>query len=88
VSDPLAELRREIGANDRRIVEAVNARLRLVAELWKLKRELGVDRLDLERERSLRADLASANAGPLSPSGLDVLVTELLALTKRELDQS
>lgn len=81
------ELRAEIGANDRRIVEAVNVRLRLVSELWELKRELGVDRVDPERERSLRAELAEANDGPLSTTGLDELVAELLALTKRELDR-
>jgi len=85
MSDRMADLRSEIGANDERIVEAVNARLRLVAELWELKRELGVDRLDPDRERTLRVELAAANGGPLSAGGLDELITELLALTKREL---
>ena len=47
--DPLAELRTRIGENDRAIVEAVNERLRLVAQ--------------------------------------PALVSELLALTKRELDR-
>ena len=32
-------------------------------------------------------ELATANDGPLSAEGLDALVTELLALTKRELDR-
>ena len=36
-SDPLAGLRDRIGANDRAIVAAVNERLRLVTELWRLK---------------------------------------------------
>jgi len=85
MSDRMANLRSEISANDERIVEAVNARLRLVAELWELKRELGVDRLDPDRERTLRVELAAANGGPLSAGGLDELITELLALTKREL---
>ena len=35
----------------------------------------------------LRDELAAANRGPLSAEGLDALVTELLALTKRELDR-
>ena len=80
-------LRSEIGANDRRIVEAVNERLRLVSELWELKREHGLDRLDPDRERRLRAELAEANGGPLSEAGLDELVNELLGLTKRELER-
>ena len=86
-ADPLAELRTRIGENDRAIVEAVNERLRLVAELWELKDARGSARFDPDRERRLREELAAANTGPLSPEGLDALVAELLALTKRELDR-
>ena len=78
-------LRARIAANDADIVAAVNERLRLVAELWQLKAELGAERLDPDRERRLRAQLTEANTGPLSDEGLDRLVGELLALTKREL---
>ena len=78
-------LRERIAENDAAIVAAVNERLRLVAELWELKEQLGTERLDPDRERRLRAQLAEANAGPLSDEGLDRLVDELLALTKREL---
>jgi chorismate mutase len=84
-ADRIEQLRVEITSNDREIVAAVNERLRLVAELWRLKDQHGADRLDLDRERRLRDHLAEANAGPLSAEGLDALVTELLALTKREL---
>jgi chorismate mutase len=86
VSGEIGALRVAIDENDRVIVAAVNERLRLVTELWRLKRQLGVDRLDRNRERSLRAELATANEGPLSAEGLDRLVDELLALTKRELE--
>ena len=78
-------LRSRIAENDAAIVGAVNERLRLVAELWRLKEELGASRLDPERERRLREQLAAANEGPLSAAGLNSLVGELLALTKREL---
>lgn len=81
----LAELRRRVGENDRAIVEAVNLRLRLVGELWRLKDEHGTARLDEGRERRLREELRASNDGPLSDDGLDRLVDELLALTKREL---
>ena len=86
-SDPLAELRARIGENDRAIVAAVNERLRLVAELWRIKETHGAERFDPDRERRLRDELATANRGPLTPEGLDELVSELLALTKRELDR-
>jgi|RhiMetdeSRZDD1v2_1073273.scaffolds.fasta_scaffold1458779_2 3-deoxy-7-phosphoheptulonate synthase / chorismate mutase len=81
----ISDLRARIGANDAGIVAAVNERLRLVAELWELKAAQGTERLDPDRERRLREELAAANAGPLSAEGLEALVTELLALTKREL---
>ena len=83
----IADLRARIGANDAAIIAAVNERLRLVEELWELKAAHGTERLDPDRERRLREELAAANAGPLSGEGLEALVTELLALTKRELSE-
>jgi chorismate mutase len=85
VSDRFEEIRNEIAANDAAIVGAVNRRLRLVEELWRLKAERGDARLDPDRERRLREQLADLNDGPLSHDGLERLVDELLALTKREL---
>jgi chorismate mutase len=78
-------LREQIAVNDEAIVATVNHRLELVAELWRLKEHLGLDTVDPDRERRLRERLAAASAGPLSPAGLDRLVTDLLDLTKREL---
>lgn len=85
MSDRFDELRAEIATNDLAIVEAVNVRLRLVEELWRLKDERGDARFDPDREARLREALAAANGGPLSPGGLRRLVDELLALTKDEL---
>jgi len=85
VSDRFDELRVEIAANDAEIVAAVNRRLELVAELWRLKADRGDARLDPDRERRLREELVRSNGGPLSEEGLERLVDELLALTKREL---
>ena len=85
MSDSFDELRRTILDNDRSIVAAVNARLRLVDELWRLKADRGDPRLDPDRERRLRAALAASNDGPLSPDGLERLIDTLLALTKDEL---
>lgn len=85
MSERFDELRGRIAENDRAIVASVNLRLRLVAELWRIKAEQGAPLLDPEREQRLRAALAAANEGPLSADGLDRLVGELLELTKREL---
>jgi chorismate mutase len=77
-------LREEISGLDRTIVDAVNTRLELVAELKRYKASRGLPFVDAERERQLLEELVSANRGPLSSEGLQHLVSELLALTKRE----
>jgi chorismate mutase len=83
--DPeVQELRERIAANDRAVVDAVNRRLELVAELKALKDARGYDYVDRSREDRLLALLAETNAGPLSDEGLRDLVTALIALTKRE----
>ena len=85
-SDPLIrQLREQISDNDVAIVEAVNARLKLVARLKRVKEERGIDFLDPAREEWMLQYLTRANRGPLSPEGLREIYTELLALTKREL---
>jgi chorismate mutase/prephenate dehydratase len=84
-SDPtVRRLRAEISDLDRAIVDAVNARLELVAELRRYKISNGIPFVDPERERQLLEELASINRGPLSTEGLHELFCELLDLTKRE----
>ena len=87
MSDRFDEIRAEITANDHTIVDAVNQRLRLVAELWELKRALGLDRTDPGREQLLLETLSSGNGGPLTDDGLAELVREILALTRREIER-
>ena len=84
-TDPLIRLLRdEISDNDRKIVEAVNARLQLVARLKRVKEEHGLGFVDAAREEWMHEDVAHANRGPLSAEGLQAFYTELLELTKRE----
>jgi chorismate mutase len=86
VSDPLIdELRGRISAGDRVILEALNTRLRLVAELKRYKESRGIDFHDPQREASMLQELVQANTGPLSEEGVRELLTTLLDLTKREL---
>ena len=84
-NDPLIrQLRDEISDNDRKLVEAVNARLRLVARLKRVKEERGLGFVDVAREEWMLQYLSRANRGPLSAEGLREFYAELLALTKRE----
>ena len=83
--DPVVrQLREEISDNDRALVEAVNARLRLVQRLKGYKDSKGYDFVDPEREEWMLRDVKRSNRGPLSPDGLEEIYKALLDLTKRE----
>ena len=85
-TDPLIrQVREQLSDNDVAIVEAVNARLDLVARLKRVKEERGIDFLDPAREEWMLQYLTRANRGPLSADGLREIYTELLDLTKREI---
>ena len=85
-SDPTVErLRRELAKHDRAVLDAINARLRLVAELKRYKAEAGLPFVDAEQEKRLLERLVAGNRGPLSEEGLRDLFREILDLTKREL---
>jgi chorismate mutase len=87
--DPLIrQLREQISDNDRALLEAVNARLKLVAQLKSYKESRGMDFLDPEREEWMLQYLTRANRGPLSAEGLREFYAELLDLTKREVARS
>jgi chorismate mutase len=87
VTDRFDEIRAEITANDRALIDGVNTRLRLVAELWQIKQERGLGRTDPGREHELLEALAATNDGPLSAEGLAEVVGGLLALTRREIER-
>lgn len=88
-NDPvIRQLREQLSDNDVKIVEALNARLKLVARLKRVKEERGIDFLDPAREEWMLQYLTRANRGPLSPEGLREIYTELLDLTKREVGRA
>jgi chorismate mutase len=83
--DPTVEaLRERVAAQDRAVLDAVNERIRVVAELKAYKDAHGIGFVDPERERRLVAALVEANRGPLSEDGLRELFAFVLELTKRE----
>jgi chorismate mutase / prephenate dehydratase len=80
----LDALRERIAATDVEILELVNRRLRLVAEIREFKEAHGLEFVDPEQEERLLARLRELNGGPLSAEGVDRLFGEILALVKRE----
>ena len=85
VDPTVLELREQIAAVDRSILDDVNARIELVARIRSHKAQNGIPFVDANRERELIEALAAANGGPLSTDGLRELYAYLLDLTKREL---
>ena len=85
--DEVARFRERITELDRLILDAVNRRLELVAELKRYKDANGIAFVDPDRERSMVETRVEENDGPLSDAGLRAFYVELLALTKRELDR-
>ena len=86
--DPyVLKVRRELSDLDRGLVELVNKRLRIVAQLKRYKDEHGIGFVDLAREEWMLQYLQRANRGPLSAEGLAELYHELLGLTKREVER-
>jgi chorismate mutase len=88
-ADPLIKrFREQISDNDRSLVEAINTRLRLVAQLKSYKESRGIEFVDPEREEWMLRDLTRANRGPLSSEGLREIYAEILDLTKREVSRA
>jgi chorismate mutase len=86
VSDPvIEELRGQISALDREVLDAVNHRIELVARLKRHKEKTGLAFLDPDRESRMLEELRTANGGPLSDEGVALLLQALLDLTKSEL---
>ena len=83
--DPvIRQLREQLSDLDRSIVDAINARLKLVAQLKRYKESRGIEFVDPDREQWMFQYLVRANRGPLTRDGLEEIYAELLALTKRE----
>jgi chorismate mutase len=78
------QVRRQISDVDSALVDLVNKRLKLVAQLKRYKDEHGIGFVDLAREEWMLQYLQRANRGPLSQAGLSELYHELLDLMKRE----
>jgi chorismate mutase len=83
--DPvIKQFREQISDTDRAIVEAMNKRLKLVAQVKAYKESRGLGFVDPEREEWMLQYLTRANRGPLSSEGLCELFEKILDLSKRE----
>jgi len=81
----LTDLRERIAALDRELLQALNQRLELVAQVQERKQEAGARLIDSKREAKLLQDLAGANTGPLSETAVRSLFSAVLDVMKQEL---
>ena len=80
----IAEIRAEIAAADRELVELVNRRVALVERMRGRKEEIGAGYLDPAREQRMLDYVAGLNGGPVSQEGLAGLYRRVVALCKQE----
>lgn len=66
----LDEFRIKIDDVDRRIVELLNDRTRVVEEIGRVKREAQLPVYEPKREEQVFANITQANAGPLDPGAV------------------
>ncbi len=81
----LTELREQIAVLDRELLDALNRRLELVAQVQDHKQATGTRLIDSKREAELLQQLAAANDGPLSEGAVHALFTAVLDVMKQEL---
>lgn len=87
-ADPvISELREQISDLDRAILDAVNARLEVVAKIKAYKDSRGFEFSDPAREKTMLRELTRANQGPLSSAGVEELLRTVLELSKREVSR-
>ena len=75
----ISRLRREIDACDYRIVEALNARARLVTEIGHLKNANGATVFRPDREAQILRDLEARSTGPLPSQAIERIYVEILS---------
>jgi prephenate dehydrogenase len=85
VPSELTGLREQIAALDRELLDALNRRLELVAQVQEHKQATGTRLIDSKREAELLHDLSSTNDGPLSERAVHSLFTAVLDVMKQEL---
>lgn len=80
----IREIREDIAATDRELVDLINRRVELVQRIRERKEEIGSGWVDPAREQQMLDYVASLNAGPVSQEGLAGLYRRVVALCKRE----
>jgi len=77
--DPLAPVREKIDALDSQIVERINQRLALAAEIGRIKRSTGGEIYVPEREEAVLRKVCGQNPGPIGNEALRAIYREIMS---------
>jgi chorismate mutase / prephenate dehydratase len=84
-NDPVVmQFRDQISDNDLKIIDAINKRIKLVAQLREYKVANGIEFVDPQREQWMLTFVSRANNGPISGEGLREIYDHIVSLTKAE----
>jgi len=75
----LGNLRRKIDGLDAKLVELVNRRLALAAEIGKIKRKTGGEIFVPEREDAVMRKVCAQNKGPIKNEALRAIYREIMS---------
>jgi chorismate mutase / prephenate dehydratase len=78
----LTELRHQIDQLDTQLLELLNARMELVAEIGKLKRTSNTSIYRPEREKAIIDRLVTANSGRLNKAAIEAIFLEIFAVSR------
>ena len=77
--EELEELRKKIDEVDRKLIDLVNDRARLVVDVGKIKRKSGSPIYAPHREQAVLKKVLELNKGPLAPKTVEALYRELMS---------
>jgi len=74
--------RKKIDELDRKVVELLNERAKAAQAIGRLKRTTSMPIYEPDRERTIYANIAAANQGPLRDQDLQVIYQALIAVMR------
>lgn len=78
----IEELRDAIDEIDEKILNLINQRLLLAAQIGRLKKQSGLEIVDSGREKIILGRLLERNAGPLQENALHQIFTAIMAAAR------
>ncbi|MBM4273493.1 MAG: prephenate dehydratase [Deltaproteobacteria bacterium] len=76
------QIRQQIDALDRELLELLNRRMTLAREIGRIKKGEGEGTLDFQREEEVLAHLMHLNPGPLTPAALRNIFREVISAAR------